>query len=190
MATNTNTFKTRVQLKSDTEANWRKSVLVADGGEKTSGNSFVPLLGELIVYTADDAHHFSRLKVGDGNTNVVRLPFIDAGTINGDVLPESEVITYATRSVFPSPGQENKLYIDLSTSTVYCFTNAGGYSKLSNFTYTFEKTGVSNITYWRGGKITSLDCTAGILNVTNGIAPALNYETIQVVRNVTKEGDE
>jgi hypothetical protein len=84
MAESTKTLKTRVQLKSDTEANWKKSVLVADGGEKESGNSFIPLLGELIVYTADDAHPFSRLKVGNGSTNVVKLPFIDAGTISGE----------------------------------------------------------------------------------------------------------
>ena len=122
MATNTNTIKTRVQLKSDTEANWNKA------GPKDGSAGFVPLLGELIVYTSDDAHPFSRLKIGDGNTNVVNLPFIDAGTIGGDVLPESEVKMYATRSLFPSPGITNKLYIDLSTNTIYCFTNAGGYT--------------------------------------------------------------
>jgi len=78
-----NTIKTRIQLKNDTEANWKKSVLEDEGGTKTSGTSFVPLLGELIVYSADEAHPFSRLKIGDGVTNVVRLPFIDADTISG-----------------------------------------------------------------------------------------------------------
>ena len=82
MATSTNTIKTRIQLKSDTEANWNKA------GPKEGSDGFVPLLGELIVYTADSTHPFSRLKIGDGNTNVVSLPFIDAGTINGEVLPE------------------------------------------------------------------------------------------------------
>ena len=80
MATSTNTLKTRVQLKSDTEANWNKA------GPKEGSAGFIPLLGELIVYTADDAHPFSRLKIGDGSTNVVRLPFIDAGTIGGNSL--------------------------------------------------------------------------------------------------------
>jgi hypothetical protein len=77
------TIKTRIQLKNDTEANWKKSVLETEGGTKTSGTSFVPLLGELIVFSADEAHPFSRLKVGDGTTNVVRLPFIGALNING-----------------------------------------------------------------------------------------------------------
>ena len=76
---------TRIQLKSDTEANWLKA------GPKDGSRGFVPLSGELIVYLPDDTHPFSRLKVGDGNTNVVDLPFIDAETINGNTL--SNIIT-------------------------------------------------------------------------------------------------
>lgn len=64
-------IKTRFQLKSDTEANWSRAV------------NFRPLKGEVIIYTADDSHPFSRLKVGDGATAVVDLPFIDANTITG-----------------------------------------------------------------------------------------------------------
>lgn len=80
----TNTIKTRIQLKCDTEANWNKSVLVSEGGvEKTTGTSFIPREGEVIIYKADDTHPFSRLKVGDGTTNVVRLPFVGALNING-----------------------------------------------------------------------------------------------------------
>ena len=181
MATNTNTFKTRVQLKSDTEENWNKA------GPKNGSPGFVPLSGELIVYTSDDAHPFSRLKVGDGSTNVVSLPFIDAGTINGEVLPESAVASYSDKDSFPSPGIPNKLYVDLSTSIIYCYTDAGGYTQLSNFHYEITKSSVSNITYWRTGSPTELSCIAGILNVNNGSVPSLNYETLQVVRNITKE---
>jgi len=135
MATNNGTFKTRVQLKSDTEANWNKA------GPKEGSNGFVPLLGELIVYTADDAHHFSRLKVGDGSTNVVNLPFIDAGTLNGDLLPETLIEFYANYDLFPSTGTVNKLYVDLNTHTIYSYTNANGYTQFYNFTY--EKSTVS-----------------------------------------------
>lgn len=181
MATNTNTLKTRVQLKCDTETNWNKA------GPKEGSAGFVPLLGELIVYTADNAHPFSRLKVGDGSTNVVNLPFIDAGTIDGDTLPESQVVTYINRAAFPSGGNTNTLYIDLATSTIYCYTNSGGYTQLSNFTYTAEKTYTSNITYWSGGAVTTLSCQDGVLKASTGNAPRLNYESVQVVRNITKE---
>ena len=184
MATSTNTLKTRVQLKSDTEENWNKA------GPKAGSAGFVPLSGELIVYTSDDAHPFSRLKVGDGMTNVVNLPFIDAGTINGELLPDSCVVTYASRDLFPSPSEPNKLYVDLSTSIIYCYTYSGGYTQLSNFTYNIEKTAVSNITYWRVGSMTNLSCNDGILLVVNGVLPQLNYESVSVVRNITKEGTE
>ena len=81
MATNTNTIKTRIQLKSDTEENWNKA------GPKNGSSGFIPLRGEIIIYSADDTHAFSRLKIGDGSTNVVDLPFIRAEKIltNDDV---------------------------------------------------------------------------------------------------------
>ena len=76
-----NTIKTRIQLKCDTEANWNKSVLVSEGGvEKTTGTSFVPRKGEVIIYEADDTHPFSRLKVGDGIHSAPQLPFSGSGT--------------------------------------------------------------------------------------------------------------
>lgn len=61
-----NTIKTRIQLKNDTETNWRKA------------QAFRPLPGELIIYSTDAAHPFSRLKVGDGVTTVTQLPFVGA----------------------------------------------------------------------------------------------------------------
>ena len=67
----TNTIKTRIQLKNDTEINWNKA------------KNFIPLRGEAIIYLADSTHPFSRLKVGDGTTPVIDLPFIDANSING-----------------------------------------------------------------------------------------------------------
>ena len=184
MATNTNTFKTRVQLKSDTEANWNKA------GPKDGSAGFIPLLGELIVYTADDAHHFCRLKVGDGSTNVVNLPFIDAGTINGELLPSAQVVTYNTRSSFPSPGETNKLYIDLSTSSIYCFANASGYTQLSNFEFSVTKSTIGSVTNWLPGVMTTAKIEDNTFKVTNGLLPELLWEFRPVVTDVTKEVSE
>ena len=61
-----NTVKTRIQLKNDTEANWALAT------------NFVPLKGELIIYSIDAAHPFCRLKVGDGVTTVGNLPFLNS----------------------------------------------------------------------------------------------------------------
>ena len=67
----TRVIKERIQLKNDTEANWNKA------------RNFIPLKGEVIIYSTDDTHPFSRIKIGDGTTPVIDLPFIDATSING-----------------------------------------------------------------------------------------------------------
>ena len=88
---NEKTIKTRIQLKNDTENNWNKAV------------NFIPLKGEIIIYSADDSHPFSRLKIGDGDTTVTALPFIDSGTINGKILADV-IITGENRYSFPPIG--------------------------------------------------------------------------------------
>ena len=181
MATASNTIKTRIQLKSDTEANWNKA------GPKDGSNGFVPLSGELIVYTADATHPFCRLKVGDGVTNVVSLPFIDAGTINGE---EVEIIKKNTFNEFPSPGSSDKLYIDLSTSKIYHYTGSSGYIQLSNFTYSPVKTQIQNILDWGAGRAASATIQNNILKLTNGVAPHLFTENVMVMTDIQKEGTE
>ena len=57
-------MNTRIQQKTDIEANWNQSDLI-------------PLVGELIIYAPDQNHTASRLKIGDGVTVVKNLPFID-----------------------------------------------------------------------------------------------------------------
>lgn len=61
-------IKTRIQNKHDIEANW----LQATG--------FIPLAGELIIYDVDDTHDLPRIKIGDGETQVSQLDFL-----NGDI---------------------------------------------------------------------------------------------------------
>jgi hypothetical protein len=56
-------MNTRVQLKNDIEANWN----LATG--------FTPRDGELIIYDIDENYTYPRFKVGNGNDNVINLPF-------------------------------------------------------------------------------------------------------------------
>lgn len=58
------TLNTRIQQKHDIEANWLKAT------------NFIPKAGEIIVYDADAAHPFPRIKIGDDETVVSELPFI------------------------------------------------------------------------------------------------------------------
>jgi len=76
----TNTIKTRIQLKNDTEAHWNLAT------------NFIPRMGEVIIYSADDTHPFSRLKIGDGNTTVINLPFVGADKITCSQIIENETL--------------------------------------------------------------------------------------------------
>ena len=58
--------KIRIQHKGETEANWLQS-------------SLIPLENEIIIYEPDDTYSYSRIKIGDGVTNVNDLPFITKG---------------------------------------------------------------------------------------------------------------
>jgi len=63
-------INTRIQLKNDTENNWNKAK--AEEGK----DGFIPLLGEAIVYMGENGHG-PRIKIGDGETNVTELPFLE-----------------------------------------------------------------------------------------------------------------
>ena len=173
------TINTRVQLKNDTEANWNKA------GPKDGSLGFVPLRGELIIYSADDTHAFSRLKVGDGTTNVVALPFIDAGTIGGQIL-QQVILPYSTRNDFPPSGEENKLYIDLDKQAVYCYNNGSNYTQLSHFKYTATTTTIPIIEEWDAGTMTTAEFNGNSLNITNGEAPTLTMGTLNVVTAINE----
>ena len=181
MATSNNTIKTRIQLKSDTEANWNKA------GPKDGSLGFIPLRGEIIIYSADDTHAFSRLKVGDGVTNVVALPFIDAGTLNGE---ETEVVKKATFSAFPSPGSPTCLYVDLSTNKIYHYENSSGYTELSHFSFSVSKTTIKNIVSWSPGVVPTTTIENNTLKVTRGILPELLWLNESVVTDVTQGGND
>lgn len=58
-------IKSRVVLKHDVESNWQ----LATG--------FTPLAGEIVIYDPDSNYSYSRIKVGNGLSNVNALPFVD-----------------------------------------------------------------------------------------------------------------
>ena len=57
-------LKVRIQHKHDFEANWLKAT------------NFIPLVGEIVVYDPDENYKYPRIKIGDGKTNIINLPFI------------------------------------------------------------------------------------------------------------------
>ena len=64
-------FNTRIIHKHAVEADWLKAT------------NFAPKQGEIIVYDKDSEHSYERLKIGDGQTLVSALPFVDDVAKNG-----------------------------------------------------------------------------------------------------------
>lgn len=67
-------MKTRIQHKHDSAENWNKAI------------NFIPLVGELIVYDADEIYSYPRFKVGDGKTTVVNLAFVNEQILSTQVI--------------------------------------------------------------------------------------------------------
>ncbi len=156
------TVKTRIQLKYDTEANWNKAI------------NFVPLKGEVIIYSADDSHPFCRLKIGDGINKVRDLPFILS---NNSVVNEGFVVR-ETYQDFPAIGNVNTLYMEGSTNTIYTWTNAGGYEAK----YGVLPQSVTTVTEWDPGEMTKLlvKNNTATLQVINGTEPSLSLDNVTV----------
>lgn len=172
-----NTIKTRIQLKSDTETNWNKA------GPKDNSPGFIPLAGELIIYTPDNTHNYSRLKVGDGSTNVTLLPFIDAGTVNGDTIVNE--IVYVN-DIMPVSGDSTKLYVNTLNNAIYYYDGLN-WQKLSNYTYTITTSDASTISRWDKGSVPTFSMSGGSLTIKFGTEPTLNHLNTPFVKSVTKE---
>ena len=78
----------RIVQKHDVESNWQKAT------------NFAPMEAELIIYDKDENNACSRVKIGDGETNVNDLPFlfdfatdeeILAAMIEADLMPAAQL---------------------------------------------------------------------------------------------------
>ena len=66
-------YNTRILNKNDIEENWNKAT------------NFIPKKGEIIVYNEDTNRDFPLIKVGDGVTNVINLPFLASAIDDGEL---------------------------------------------------------------------------------------------------------
>lgn len=66
-------IKSRIVHKHDVELNWNKAT------------NFIPKQGEIIVYDIDSNHGYERIKIGDGATNVINLPFAISTLTNDEI---------------------------------------------------------------------------------------------------------
>lgn len=105
------TIKARIQLKHDTEENWNKAL------------NFIPLKGQPIIYDADpdNGQPFPRLKVGDGTTIVVDLPFISSSNTDKDIQYNTTQYWNTQIDYIPTAGQiiiySDKYLTEYNTNT-------------------------------------------------------------------------
>lgn len=145
--------------------------------------TYVPRVGEIVVYDKDENHDYARMKIGDGSTLVAQLPFIDAGTINGKTI-EPVVLRFASYEQFPAIGSTGSLYFDEKNNALYCWVNSSGYVKISFASNEYKTVTLLTIQSWDPGEMTVLNAAGGVLNVTNGRAPSLvPVESTVLTRN-------
>lgn len=98
-------FKTRIQHKHDTAANWAKAT------------TFSPLNGEIIIYDPDTTHPYPRVKIGDGKTNVNTLPFID-DSVPAQVNAAINAKIYVQAELPPDNAPIGAIWIDTATTAI------------------------------------------------------------------------
>lgn len=176
-----NEIKTRIQNKEATFNQWQASNVVA-------------LKGELIVY-APEGSRAARLKIGDGETTVANLPFIDAGTVNGRII-EEVIQIYDNLASFPRMGdsdnndpQQMSLYVDASTHRLYYWDRtAQDYYVLSGLTYIPQTRMISTVRSWSAGTPATAGMNFNTLCFTGGTAPSLvTDEPFNVVTGITSQ---
>lgn len=84
-------MRTRIKLKRDTTANWN------------AATGFIPLEGELIIYTdgrtatvSGDTVNYPTIKIGDGLAYVQDLPFVDDDTRDTLLLHINDALSHVS----------------------------------------------------------------------------------------------
>lgn len=101
-------LKARVAHKHKTEAKWYLDVYTAVGSTTKRPDPFIPLDGELIIFDADENHE-KRFKFGDGETDVIALPFA-SNFENGKGKNSSQMLGCNTLSIGTATIEEHSAF--------------------------------------------------------------------------------
>lgn len=137
--------------------------------------SYRPALGEIVIYDKDTTHDYARIKIGDGSSLVSALPFIDAGSVNGEIVTPA-IEQYDTFNNFPAVGNDSTLYYDKQQSELYCWVNSSGYVKISSAGSEYQSLQIKTVDTWDAGKMTNLTAQDQTLYVENGTVPTLTTQ--------------
>lgn len=120
----------RVVQKHDTEANWNKA------------KNFIPNAGEFIVYDKDSNYDYTRIKIGDGITKVVDLPFF---TIKEDwVTPEIGMSVEAFKFIGTQEVMQNSIQLSATLAAGSLLANALN-STTANMTFMFSGPSINDV---------------------------------------------
>jgi hypothetical protein len=101
-------FNSRIIHKHDSSENWGKAT------------NFIPKQGEIIVYDKDSTHNYERIKIGDGQTSVSALPFVDdtkVDKVSGKGLSTNDYTTADKNKLDNIEPEANKTVVDSALST-------------------------------------------------------------------------
>lgn len=94
------TINTRIQLKRDTTENWNNAV------------GFIPLAGEVIVYTDYETKTYQTEEYGETVTKTVQIPNIKIGTGNAYV-QDLAFVDEKTRDILMAHIQDHDIHVTL-----------------------------------------------------------------------------
>lgn len=159
----------------------KENLILHDTSEGWVGKpTVVPNLGQIIVYDKDSTHNYARIKVGDGVTIASQLPFIDAGTVNGQTILDV-IKRYDTKDSFPAIGDLKSFYFDTTNEVLYCWTNNSGYVRLSSAADEYRSISLQSLLTWDEGSPTTINAHEGTMFVVNGTSPSLDIANTSVL---------
>lgn len=94
------TVNTRIQLKRDTTENWNNAV------------GFIPLAGEVIVYTDYETKTYQTEEYGETVTKTVQIPNIKIGTGNA-YIQDLAFVDEKTRDILMAHIQDHDIHVTL-----------------------------------------------------------------------------
>ena len=108
----------RIINKHDIEINWNNSP------------NFIPSQGEIILYDIDENYNFERLKIGDGITNVVNLPFV----IPTEISQLKNSVLYTPQDLTDEQKAQARANLGISEN----INSSGPAEVITNYEYTYN----------------------------------------------------
>ena len=165
------TINARIKFKHDVESNWNKA------------KNFVPTAGELIIYDVDENNISPRFKIGDGTTNVIKLPF--SSSLNTYSIATPETLTSLIKSV----GDNSTIYLSKGN---YDRINLSGNNSIINSQEYIKYPKNLTIIGSEEAKVAGVSITSGVLgtqiandpDITSAILSAnLTFRNVQFTNN-------